>query len=152
MSMTYCKNCDANFDTDATEQADLCGYCERHAPVEYVPTTIDLMHGDDAMIEMDCTLVLRWIDEGWEFAGAIATPLTGPGREAKPAIQFDKQGTVKIAGGWKQHSAFGPYFTMMAQHAFELHRIEIIADLPDHSEPELIPYTDDAYRRIAMAH
>lgn len=136
MSMTCCKNCDAHFDTDETEQADLCGYCERHAPLEYVPTTIDLMHGDDAMIEMDCTLVLRWtIDDGWEFAGAIATPLTGPGRVAKPPVQFDKRGTVKIAGGWRQHSAFGPYFVMMARHAFETHREQITAELIEMPTP-----------------
>ena len=148
MSMTNCKRCEAPFDTDTQEQAVLCGFCIRQQPEERVSTTIPLCIGDWVVGEMDCDFLLGWdFDrERWELKAVFVEAFD------KREIRIETNGTIREAKGFYLHSTLAKAIANQAVCEFEAHRHVLTAELPNHAEPELIPYTDAAYRRIAMAH
>ena len=148
MSMTYCRRCDAHFDADAQEQAVLCGFCIRQQPEERVSTTIPLCIGDWPVIEFDCDFLLGWDYEieRWELKATYAKTFSGKD------VRIERDGTVIVDKGWRLHATLAKAIANQALCELEAHRGVLTADLPNHAEPELIPYTDEAYRRIALAH
>lgn len=154
MSMTYCKRCDVQFDTDTTEQADYCRHCEAlmciYWPTDQrimraVPWTIRPAIGDRALWEMDATLRLVWDDlQGWCYDGVIIDDVHGH------PITIDRDGTVKLDDGWVQHAPLAKVISTAAEHCFAADKLTITADLPTYWPAEDHDYTDTRYRGLRV--
>lgn len=152
MSMSYCKRCDVQFDTDTTEQAGYCRHCETCMPLPIetplhrsVRWTIRPAIGDRPIWEMDVTIKLGWDDNvGWCFDGVIADGLDGE------PIPIERDGTIKRDAGWVQHAPLAVVIKIAAEHCFEADKEQITADLPSYWPTEDHDYTDTRYRRLAV--